>query len=150
MYTGLTHLHSLLRWFALVAIVIALVKSFQGMRKQSTFDKSDNRWALLTLIAFHLQLLVGLALYFTQGWHTQIGNMSDKVVRFYSLEHLVAMLIAIALVTIGRVRSKKATLDLAKHKRQFWAFLIALILVLINVPWPFREVGEGNAWFPGM
>ena len=120
------------------------------MRKQSTFDKSDNRWALLTLIAFHLQLLVGLALYFTQGWHTQIGNMSDKVVRFYSLEHLVAMLIAIALVTIGRVRSKKATLDLAKHKRQFWAFLIALILVLINVPWPFREVGEGNAWFPGM
>lgn len=150
MYTGLTHLHSLLRWFALIAIVISIIKSIQGMQSNASYGKSDNRWSLMTLIGFHLQLVVGLVLYFTQGWHSQLGNMADKVVRFYSLEHLVAMLLAIALVTIGRSRSKKASTDRLKFKRQFWFFLIALIIVLANIPWPFREVGAGKAWFPGL
>jgi len=120
------------------------------MLKGGTFSKSDNRWSLLTLIGFHLQLVIGLILYFTQGWHQQLGNMADKVIRFYSLEHLVAMLIAIALVTIGRSRAKKAKTDRVKFKRQFWFFLIAFIIVMANIPWPFREVGAGKGWLPGL
>jgi len=150
METGLIHLHSLLRWFVLVAIIVSIFKSLQGMQSRSNYSKSDNRWSLLTLIGFHLQLVIGLVLYFTQGWYQQLGNMSDKIIRFYSLEHLVAMLIAIALVTIGRSRAKKAGSDLIKFKRQFWFFLIALIIVLVNIPWPFREVGAGKGWLPGL
>jgi len=120
------------------------------MQNKSNYSTSDNRWSLLTLIGFHLQLVIGLVLYFTQGWHLQLGEMSNKVVRFYSLEHLVAMLIAIALVTVGRVRAKKASSDIAKYKRQFWFFLIAFIIVMANIPWPFREVGAGKGWFPGI
>lgn len=120
------------------------------MQNKSNYTSSDNRWSLLTLIGFHLQLVIGLVLYFTQGWYQQLGNMSDKIIRFYSLEHLVAMLIAIALVTIGRSRAKKAGSDLIKFKRQFWFFLIALIIVLVNIPWPFREVGAGKGWLPGL
>lgn len=150
MYTGLVHTHSLLRWLALVAIVIAIFNALKGMSNKSTFAANDNRWSLLTVIFFHLQLVVGLLLYFTQGWHKQLGEMADKVIRFYSLEHLVAMLIAIALVTIGRASGKRASDNLKKHKRHFVYFLLALILVLANVPWPFREVGMGKAWFPGM
>jgi len=150
METGLIHLHSLLRWFVLIAVLVSIVKSFQGMQNKSNYTSSDNRWSLLTLIGFHLQLVIGLVLYFVQGWHLQLGEMSNKIIRFYSLEHLVAMLLAIALVTIGRVRAKKASSDLVKFKRQFWFFLIAFIIVMANIPWPFREVGEGRGWFPGL
>ena len=120
------------------------------MQSGRNYIKNDDRWSLFTLIGFHLQLVVGLILYFGEGWYSQIGNMSNATIRFYSLEHLVAMLIAIALVTIGRAKSKRAKTDLLKFKRQFWYFLIALIIVLLSIPWPFREVGQGKGWFPGL
>jgi len=150
MLTGINHLHSLLRWLAVIAIVIAIVQSFNGMTRQSDYTKKNNRWSLITLIAFHLQLVLGLVLYFAKGWYTQIGEMSSAAVRFWSLEHLVAMLVAIALVTIGRIRSKKADSGPLKHRRQFWFFLIAFLIVMANIPWPFREAGIARPWFPGM
>lgn len=149
MVSGLLHLHNFLRWFALIAIVFALIRSFQGMRNNKPFTKPDNLWSLLTLIAFHLQLVLGLALYFLKGWHTLIGEMSDKLIRFYSVEHSLGMIIAITLVTIGRVSSKKLDNDTAKHKKIFWYFFIALIITLVSIPWPFREI-VGRPWFPGM
>lgn len=149
MITGFLHLHNFLRWFALIAIVIALIRSFQGMRNKTAFTKPDNLWSLLTLIAFHLQLVVGLVLYFANGWYSQIGEMSNKLIRFYSVEHSLGMLIAITLVTIGRVSAKKAENDTTKHKKIFWYFFIALIITLVSIPWPFREI-IGRPWFPGM
>jgi hypothetical protein len=95
-------------------------------------------------------LVLGLVLYFSKGWYTRLGEMSDAVVRFWSLEHLVAMLIAIALVTIGRVSAKKTEVAKTKHKRHFWYFTIALLIVLANIPWPFREPGIARGLFPGM
>ncbi len=150
MITGLQHLHSLLRWLALIAIVVAIVNAIRGMSQRRAFSANDNRWSLLTLIFFHLQLVIGLALYFLAGWHQQFGELSNKIVRFFTLEHLVAMVVAIALVTIGRVTAKKVKEDIRKHKRTFAYFVIALILVLSNIPWPFREVGAGKTWFPGL
>ncbi len=151
METGLIHLHSFLRWVALLAIIISLIKSFDGMRGNKPFTASDNRWSLITLIVFHTQLILGFALYFMQGWYKLLGNMSDELIRFFSLEHMLGMLIAVALVTIGRVSAKKAPTDKVKHKRTFWYFLIALVIVVITVPWPFRGlIGAGRTWFPGM
>lgn len=150
MYTGLTHAHSLLRWLALIAIVVALFNAFSGLSQKRNFEGRDNRWSLLTLIFFHLQLVVGLLLYFTQGWHKMIGEMSDRIIRFYSVEHLAAMLVAIALVTVGRVSSKRADSDRKKHRRHLVYFGIALLIVLVNIPWPFTEAGQGKGWFPGM
>ena len=149
MLTGLLHLHNFMRWIALIAIVFALIRSFQGTRNNRAFTKPDNLWSLLTLIAFHLQLVIGLILYFAKGWYAQLGEMSDKIVRFYTVEHTLGMLIAITLVTIGRVSSKKAVTDSAKHKKILWYFLIALVITLVSIPWPFREA-IGRSWFPGM
>jgi len=150
MITGITHLHSLLRWLALIAIVIAIFQSLRGMTGGKEYTAKDNRWSLITLITFHLQLVLGLVLYFGKGWYTQLGDMSNAVVRFWSLEHLVAMLIAIALVTIGRVSAKKTSSARVKHKRHFWYFTIAFLIVLANIPWPFREPGIARGLFPGM
>lgn len=149
MYTGLIHLHSLLRWVALLAIAVAIVRAFNGARKNQAFTAADNRWSLITLIVFHLQLVIGLALYFSQGWQIQFGKMDDKVIRFFAVEHLFAMLIVVALVTIGRARAKRAAEDVVKHRRQFVFFTLAFLLLIANIPWPFREVGAGKSWFPG-
>jgi hypothetical protein len=139
-----------MRWVALIVILVSLVQSFKGFTRKSDYTDKHNRWSLFTLIAFHLQLVLGLVLYFSIGWFRQLGNMSDDVVRFWSLEHMVGMSIAIALVTIGRINTKKAINGPMKHKRQFWFFLIALIIVVASIPWPWREIGIARTYFPGM
>jgi len=150
MLTGITHLHSLLRWFALIAILISLFQSFRGMTGNKDFTATNNRWSLITLITFHLQLLLGLVLYFANGWYSRFGEMSDAAIRFWTVEHLTAMLLAIALVTIGRVSAKKTNVAKSKHERHFWYFLIALVIVIANIPWPFRDPGIARGLFPGM
>ncbi len=150
MYTGLIHLHSLLRWVAIIAIIVAMVNAFLGMRKNRPFGKNDNLWSLITMITFHIQLVIGLVLYFTENWHTQIGNMSDKLIRFFAVEHLVGMLVVIILITVGRARAKRSSTDLLKHRRTLRFFLIAFIILMFTIPWPTRDVGIGKGWFPGL
>jgi uncharacterized membrane protein SirB2 len=72
--------------------------------------------------------------------------MKDTFLRYWMMEHLVGMIIAIALITAGRILSKKAGNDLLKHKRLFYYFLAGLIIILIMIPWPFRT-GIGRPWF---
>ena len=73
--------------------------------------------------------------------------MKEPVLRFYAVEHVTIMSIAIVFVTVGRISSKKMKTDWQKHKRVFVFYSIALLLVLVAIPWPFREVGAGRGWF---
>jgi hypothetical protein len=71
--------------------------------------------------------------------------MKNPVMRYYAVEHITGMLIAIVLITIGKGVAKKRIPDAAKYKRTFWFFLIALVIILATVPWPFRA-GIGRPW----
>jgi hypothetical protein len=95
------------------------------------------------------QWLAGRYGIFTASVPEGTSVMKDAFFRFYMVEHPVGMIIAIILITIGRGQVKKAVTDSIKHKRMFWFYMIALILILATVPWPFREV-IGRPWFPGM
>ena len=75
--------------------------------------------------------------------------MKDKFFRFFWVEHPVAMILAIVLMTLGHGMAKKAVSDEVKYKKAFYYFLFALIIILATVPWPFREI-VGRPWFPGM
>jgi hypothetical protein len=57
------------------------------------------------------------------------------------------MLIAIILIHIGKMQSKRNITDRAKHKRTFIFYLVALLVILASIPWPFREVGADRGWF---
>lgn len=141
-------MHSFLRWAAFVLIIISIFKAYTGWQKNRMYSKTDDRFALFTLIAFHLQLVIGLTLYFLNGWYRINAEiMGIDVMRFFAVEHTIGMLIAIVLVTVGRVSSKKISDSKLRHKRIFIYYLLALILVLISIPWPFREVGIGRGWF---
>lgn len=147
MITGLQHLHSLLRWVVLVLMIIAVVKAIAS-RKNGSFT-GTRKIALFAMISLHLQLVIGLSLYFLKDWHQLIGRpefMGDTVRRFFSLEHLLLMLIAIVIATIGYSSAKRMK-DAAKaNKRIMIYYLIALILILISIPWPFRPGFELYGW----
>jgi hypothetical protein len=156
MYNGLLFLHGLFRWIILILGIIAIYKSFTGMNGNKPFTNSDKKTGLFLMISAHITLLIGLYQWVVGPWGLQnIKNigfgavMKDPVYRFYGVEHMTGMIIGIILITIGRGVSKKNFSDSVKHKRTFWFFLIAIIVILVSVPWPFRQ-GIGRPWFPGM
>jgi uncharacterized membrane protein len=102
------------------------------------------------MISLHLQLLLGLALYFMKGWASMLGTpgvMSSTVMRFFAVEHLVGMLIAIVFGTLGHSLVKRASTDELKNRRQFRYFLIALVIIVASIPWPIRPGFEAYGWF---
>lgn len=147
MYTGLLHLHSFLRWVALLLMVITIADSL--MRVYRPFLNNERKLSLLTMIILHMQLLIGIGLeipYISKAMEIG-GIMKNPELRFFVVEHFLGMLLAIALVTIGHIKAKKQSESWAKHKLIFSYYTIALILILISIPWPFRMVGEGRGWF---
>ena len=101
---------------------------------------------LITLASVHLQLVIGLVLYFISPKVSLSNVFANDVHRFYTLEHLVMMVVAIALITIGYSKAKKATKDKAKNRKTFIFFGLGLIIILAGIPWPFREA-LGGGWF---
>lgn len=140
METGLVHLHSTLRWVLLVLLVATIARAFLGVRGPKPYA-GLKKLALFTLITAHLQLVIGLVLYFTNDWHLKWsvpGMMKTTKLRFFTMEHLVMMLIAITLITVAYSGAKRMNDSKRQHKRIFTLFLIALILILASIPWPFR------------
>ena len=131
MYNGLIHAHSGFRWLVVIFLIIAILKSFMAMKNKQAFTKSDNLIALLLLSFTHLQFVIGLAIYFMGGKLASIGDsMKDGAMRFWSLEHGLLMIVAIVLITIGRVKSKKAATDELKHKKGLVFYSIAFLIIL--------------------
>ncbi len=154
MYTGMLHLHSVLRWIVLIVALWAIVKMAAGRSGNKAFTASDKRPALFFMIAMDLQLLVGLVLYFIGNFGIKNINaqgmgaiMKDSIGRFFAIEHTIGMLIALILVHVGYAATKSNISDQKKFSKAFTLFLIALIVIVISIPWPFRDLGRN--WMPG-
>ena len=144
MYNGLLHLHNVLRW---VIIILMLVVLFQSMTKSAGLKKSS----LWLMIVAHTTLILGFYQWFTGPLGLKLiedlgfsAVMKDPVSRFFAVEHFAGMLIAIILITITRGKAKALN-----YKASFWLYVIALLIILVSIPWPFRA-GIGRPWFPGM
>lgn len=150
MYGILVHLHSIGRWILLLLLLIAIFNSLVAGGRP--FIKSDNRTGLILTITADLMLLIGIALWF-MGPFQQIKAsgmgevMKNSLSRFFAVEHSVGMLIAVILIHIGKSQAKKRIADSVKHKRTVIFYLIALIIILISIPWPFLANGVGRGWF---
>jgi len=143
METGLLHLHNILRWIILLLLLVALI---QAIGKTPAIRKSS----LWLMISAHIMFLIGIYQLIagrygiTKGMPEGVELMKDSFYRFYWVEHPAGMLIAIILITIARRKSK-----MLSYKSASWLYVIALIIILASVPWPFREI-VGRPWFPGM
>ena len=143
----LKHAHSGLRWVALILLLLAIVNSLTAR----SYEKKHKMINLFAMISLHTQLLIGLILYFISPRVKFVEHwMSSKVAggsfRFYNLEHISLMIIAIILVTVGRKIAEKQTNDIDKHKKIRTWYTIALVLIIAAIPWPFRTA-LGGAWF---
>lgn len=145
MYNGLLHAHSGLRWVALILLIYSVFNAY-SKKKSGDFTDGDRKLTLFTLISAHIQGLLGLVLYFISPKVSFAeGFMKDSVMRFYAMEHILLMLIALVLITIGYSKVKKSTESSDKFKRILVFFGIALLLIIAAIPWPFRDLGAG--WF---
>jgi len=150
MQTGFLHLHNFLRWLVLLFALLTIIKGLSGMGGTKKFTAGDKRSAMFLMICCDIQLLLGLALYFMGGWWGNLMNtpdaMKNTAIRFYSVEHAFGMLIAIILVHIGYASVKKDIADKSKFKKMFWYTFIALVIIIVMIPWPWREM-IGRPWF---
>ena len=147
LYGILVHAHSGLRWLVLIALLWAIGNAFMKWRGEKAFLPSDRKLNASALGITHLQVILGLILYFISPKVIfESGSMKDGMLRFFLVEHITMMLIAVVLITIGNSRAKKATEDVKKHKTTFIFFLIGLLIMLASIPWPFIEKYKAG-WF---
>jgi hypothetical protein len=151
----INHLHSILRWAILVFLILTIVKARSSKIKQISFAEGVKKTALISMMLLHTQLVIGIIQYVVgaRGLNAikTLGMkevMGDSVNRFYAMEHLVGMLIAIIIITVGYSTAKRMTDAAKSNGRIFITYLIGLILIIASIPWPFRPGFAGIAgWF---
>ena len=146
MYTTVLILHSWIRWIALIAAVGA---TFAAVRGQVQGERSlADRWGLIAMMTLDIQMLLGLLLYLAvspnmQEIRAHYGEaMKNPQLRFWAVEHVAAMFVAVVLVHVGRVLARKATTPAAKRTRLIVCFGLATVLVLVGMPWPGTPAGR--------
>jgi len=152
MYTTLLALHSWIRWIALIAVVGTTLAAIRG--KVAGSDSLADRWGMVAMMVLDTQLLLGLLLYFVVSPNMRAimdnfgGAMKDPALRFWAVEHISAMIAAVALSHVGRVLARKAKDPAAKRNRLLVTFGLATLLMLVGMPWPGRP--GGRALFRGL
>lgn len=135
MYNLLQSLHSWWAYLAVLVLLVAVVNSLMGYTSKRYFESKDLRIALFALIFMHIQLVLGLIVYFVSplGFDS-LGEMKNADIRLTSLEHPLINIIAIALITIGWSKHKKVEGTL-KFRKIFFFYGIGLVLILSRIPW---------------
>lgn len=145
MYETVQFIHSYWAYLVLIVLIIAVVNSIVGYASNKEYGATNFRIALFALIASHIQLLIGIVLYFTTPYFRAFsevgmgGVMKDSTLRLYNVEHPLIMILAVVLITIGYSKHKAKLTSKPKFKLLAIFYTIALILMLSRIPW--------NAWF---
>ena len=136
MYEFIQKFHSGWAYLELLLLVVAVLNSVLGMVSKKEFSSKNRTIALLGLIAAHIQLLVGLVLYFVSPiGKAGLSEMSNAAIRLTALEHPLINIIAIVFITIGWSKHKKATSSLTKFKTISIFYGLGLLLILARIPW---------------
>ena len=127
-------LHSVVRYFVLIMLIVLVFKSLAGWMGKAAYTPNDNKISLFTLILTHTQFLFGLLLYFVSDFvRFSSETMKDPSFRYWTVEHVAMMLIAVVLITVARSTSKKLADSGARHRRLFILNAIALVIILVGI-----------------
>ena len=112
-------------------VLAAIIQSLIGWLQSKPYTDGNKKINLFALISAHTQLLIGIILYFLSPYvQFNSGTMKDPVTRYFTVEHWVMMLIAIALITVGYSKSKKAVLPETRHKTVAIYYIIAFLIII--------------------
>jgi uncharacterized membrane protein SirB2 len=145
MYSNILALHSLLRWLVLVSLVFALFRAFRGWSSAASFTRADEMARITAASTAQIQLFIGVWLYYispltTLFLHHYKTTVHERPVRFFGMEHSTMMLTAIVFITFGAEIAKRKATDKQKFKSIAIWFSLALLTILINIPWPFSPM----------
>lgn len=141
MYTGLLHSHNGLRWLVLLAFLVAIIFALKGWFGKSDWKKKDKLSGLLLIILMDVQFVIGFVLYAfvspitKAAFHNFGAAMKNPDLRFYAVEHILMMVIALVLVHIGRVKSKKDIAHWKRHRSAAIFYTLSLLSILAAIPW---------------
>jgi hypothetical protein len=149
MYSFILATHNIVRWLVLIAAVVVIVQAFVGWLGKKEWSKANNLAGIIYVSAVDLNVLLGLILYLflsplTRQAFADFGAaMGNPILRFFAVEHIFMMLVALALAHIGRSLSKKATETAKKHRTAAIWYTLSLLVILIMIPW-------GRPFWPGV
>ena len=141
MYTTVKFIHSYWAYLVLLMIIIATFNALIKFFGKKEFQPIDFRISLFTLIVTHIQLLIGIVLFFAAGYISIIGDMGmggimkNDTLRSNIIEHPLTMIIAVVFITVGYSKHKKKLTSTPKFKMLAIFYTLALILVLAKIPW---------------
>ena len=147
MYLSVLTFHSWLRWIALLAGLLTTATLLGGRGGGGKPDRSD-LLGLVCMIALDVQMLLGLILYFGLSPNTAAvladfsATMRDPVARFWGIDHLTSMLVAVLLAHAGRVLGRRAAPRPGRRMRMMTCFGLATLLMIIATPWPGLSAGR--------
>jgi hypothetical protein len=142
LYTLFLTLHNILRWVTLVLAILATVMAFTGWFGKREWGERDRKIGSFTAMAMDIQFLLGLILYvvlspfgikgLSQGMEFVNAN---RDYRFFGLEHVAIMVLAVVFAHLGTILPRKASTSLAKFKRAAIPFAVMFILLVVAIPW---------------
>lgn len=140
--------HSLLRWVVILVALVALFRAFGGWSSGRAWTPADEKAGKFFVLFFDIQVLIGLLLYVGFSPVTQAafqnfgGAMGNSVMRFWAVEHIFGMLVAVAFAHIGRVRARKLKDAASRHRTTAIFFGLAVLVMLLTIPWPFMPAAR--------
>jgi hypothetical protein len=148
MYSAVLLLHSWVRWLVLIAGVLAVARALVGMSGGKPWTNADDRGTMLFSIALDIQMLLGIVLYAGLSPITRLAfadmasAMRNPMLRFWVAEHFAGMLVAVALVHIGRnvITRKAAGSD--RHRLAVMFMGVAMVVILLSIPWPWGALAR--------
>ncbi len=154
MYFTLLTIHSLFRWLVLISLVYAIYKAFRGYATNSPFTKTDNAIRHWTATITHIQFTIGAVLYVISPvvkylWKNFSTGVHQQEPSFFGVIHFALMMVAVTVLSIGSAKAKRNTVDKEKFGTMLIWFSIALILILIAIPWPFSPLAN-RPYFRGI
>ncbi|MBS1521393.1 MAG: hypothetical protein JST50_10380 [Bacteroidetes bacterium] len=145
MYSFLLALHSLTRWLVLVSLLYSIFIAYRGWLFKKKFTKVDGITRSATTTIAHIQLVIGVWLYcispvVSYFLHNFSTAVRERQIRFFGMEHITMMIIAITVLTIGSAKAKRKPDDQQKFKTMAIWFTIALLIILSSIPWSFSPL----------
>ena len=142
METILINAHSILRYAVLLFGLYAITKAARGLFLKQKYTSNHRLSATLLVASVHLQIVIGFVLYFLRGWAANWSKMGEIMgstyQRFWTMEHLVGMLLGAILIQIGSSKSKRQSETAKKHKTALVFFTLGFLIIFLSIPWPFR------------
>ena len=151
MHDILLALHNIIRWVVFIFGVVVLVRALRGWWTKKAWVNTDHLLGMMFTSAFDMQILLGLVLYFfssSYGLSAFLNQpvtevLSSAAYRLYAVVHPLLMFLAAVFAHLGSMLSKKAKMDADKHARAAIFFALALLFLLLGIPW-------GRPLLPGM